>query len=288
MRSSTTSFARAALAGALLFAAACSGAPPDDGSDYEVDSNATPPPAAGDGPSTPAPATSDGDPAGGTTEVPAPQPGASGAKTWCSSHPATFCADFSQALPSGFASMSGNFLSLITGAAPGLLVSVPAEASGPSFSSRLVQPFTKTSDDMTVAFDVAPDKLNTKTGALLVAALDFPYPTGPAPSFYSVRLTFVNGRARVEEYVAGGQGALHPLFDVPKGKFSRVSLDVALGAAGGSVKVSLDGKQVGAVEPLEQPSGVEHTPKLIVGAVYGAAPTDGWKFRFANVTMDLR
>lgn len=290
MRSSTTSFARAALAGALLFAAACSGAPPDDGgSDYDIDSNAAPQPPAADAPAAPSAAAGDGDAGGGATEIPATQPDAGpGGKTWCATHPATFCADFSQTLPSGFASMTGTFLSLVTGASPGLVVNVPAATSGPSFASRLAQPFTKASNDMTLAFDLAPDRLNTKAGGLLLAALDFPYPTGPAPNFYSVRLAFVDGRARIEEYIAGAQGVLHPLFDVPKGKFSRVTLDVTLGVAGGSVKVSLDGKQVGAVEALKQPAGVDHTPKLIVGAVYGAPPTDGWKFRIANLTMDLR
>lgn len=184
--------------------------------------------------------------------------------------------------------MQGTDLSLVTGASPALLVDVPAEATGPAVVSRLIQPFTKASGDMTIGFDLAPDKLNTKSGGMLVASLEFPWPTGPAPSYYSVRFAFADGRARIEEFVPQKGNIFHPSFDVPKGKFSRITLDVVMGAAGGSIKTSIDGAQVGAVEPLSQPGGVEHTPKLLVGAVYGSTPMDGWKLRIANVTADLR
>jgi hypothetical protein len=267
------------LNGSLIACAACSGAPPSGGADYDL-TNGTggaAPPAATSSTAAPVPAHSPSDPS-----APAP----SAAPTWCTTQKATFCADFDgAALPAGFSTMDGKLLTIGTAKTRPLVFNAPAEGTGAAYWSRLIVPFTTSSSDMTTAFDIAPSKLNAQAGALLAASLEFP--NNPA-AWYSVRMVFVAGRTRIEENIGGSRNVYHPFFDLPLDKWSRVSLDLVLSGAQKTFKLSVDGMQVGGLEPISPPAQIDLHPRLLVGGVYITTPNDGWNLSYDNVTMTLR
>jgi len=235
----------------------------------------------------PDPGTSLGDD-GGPQKDPPPMVGPT---TWCSTQTTTFCDDFDRApLPSAFAAQEGGFLSLGTtkrqSAPNALVVNVPTSAGTDISVGKLVKSFNQASNDTTLAFDISPDKVNSEAAdrAMLVWAIDYPITGGGR---YSIRLVFVFQRVRLEESTPGLTDVYHPLFDLPLVTWTRFSVDLKFSGTTGSYVHRHNGSQV-ATAALRVPAGLDPKPTLMLGAVYGPNPQNGWKFLFDNVMFDLR
>ena len=217
-----------------------------------------------------------------------------GATTFCSAHTSsTFCADFDEApLPAGFTSTEGAFISL-TSTNPSsrpndFLLNVPPQNGVGVLASKVTRSFPRSATGADVAFDLDPEKLNTSASGLLIAALEF---TSNPAAKYSVRLAFNQGAIRVEEsYLAPSPADIfHSVFSLAPGQWSRIRLELRFGADGGpsTLGVYVNDVLQGSKDALTPPLGMDGRPTLLLGAVYGSLPHDGWTLRYDNVLLDL-
>ncbi len=214
---------------------------------------------------------------------------------WCSAYAAsTFCADFDEApLPSGFTATEGAFISLTSTSSRSspndFLLLVPPQDGFGVLASKVTRSFPQLVTTADLSFDINPEKLNTTQSGLLFAAVEF---TGNAAAKYSVRLAYNQGVPRVEESFLGGSAAdiFHSVFTLPTGAWSRLRLELRFGADGGPSTIGVyvnDVLQGGSKDSLSPPAAMDAHPSLLLGAVYGTLPHNGWTFRYDNVLLDL-
>jgi hypothetical protein len=229
-----------------------------------------------------------------------------GSPSWCTNfgYEATFCADFDETpLPAGFSASDGPFLAETSsapdpssGAPNDLLLYVPPQAAAGMFGSKLSRQFQTSATTIDLSFDVMPQSVNMGSSGMLFAALDFTEKA--VPSSYSLRLAYNMGLPRLEEsYLGDGPpDVYHSNFDLPVGVWSRVDVHIVFaspdggGADAGSAteSISVGGVLQGIPEGLAPPAGFDSRPNLLIGAVYGTSPTEGWAIRYDNVTLTLQ
>jgi hypothetical protein len=229
-----------------------------------------------------------------------------GSASWCTTfeYEATFCADFDETpLPAGFSASDGPFLAETSsvpdpssGAPNDLLLYVPPQSATGTFGSKLSRLFQISATTIDLSFDIMPESLNMTSSGLLFAALDFT--EKPVPSSYSLRLAYNAGLPRLEEsYLGDGPPDIyHSNFDLPVGVWSRVDVHIVFaspdggGADGGGAteSVFVGGVLQGIPEVLTPPAGFDSRPNLLIGAVYGTSPTEGWAIRYDNVALTLQ
>ena len=117
---------------------------------------------------------------------------------------------------------------------------------------------------------------------MLVWAVDF----GSGGALYSIRMVFVFGQVRIEEHTSGLTDVYHPLFTLPSAQWSRYSIAITLGA-NGTFEQRVNGT-TSAARALRVPAAVDRRPTLMVGAVYGPNPQNGWELYFDDVTFDIK
>jgi hypothetical protein len=205
---------------------------------------------------------------------------------------ATFCEDFDTAdLPVHW--IHEGVFARLTSYTPksspnGLLLDAPETATGGTFVSKISRTFDAPSTNLVVAFDFQPERVNLGSSFLIVGALEYTM----NDSKYSIRLVYSNGSVRLEESnlvpPPNNKDAYHPFFAIPTGKWTRVKLDIVASGATPGVVVSLDGVAVGPREVLTPTVGLDPTPTLILGAVFGGNPHTGWTLRYDDVTVTYR
>ena len=217
-----------------------------------------------------------------------------GATKWCDAHATSaFCADFDEApLPSGFTSSEGSFLSLTSTLSSSksndLLLLIPAQSGSGTISSKLSRSFTQSASSVILAFDFYPENVNTTPSGILFAAIDF---LGNAAAKFSVRLAYNQGATRIEESFLGfPTDIFHSSFNLPIGAWSRVRLELTFGPDGGASTMATYVNEVlqGTKDALSPQPGTDTRPSLLIGAVYGTLPINGWAFRYDNITLDIK
>jgi len=222
-----------------------------------------------------------------------------GTASWCDLHPGyAFCADFDETpLPAGFNASDGAFLlqtsSWPSSAPNDLLLLVPGQSGSGSWGSKLSRAFSTPASSVVVAFDLYPETV--ALGGLLFAGLDF---LGNANAKYSVRLAFNNGAPRLEEsYLGSPADVYHSNFTLSANAWSRLQMELTFppttdggdaDAGTATEAIYVNGVLQGTVEVLTPPAGFDPRPNLLVGAVYGTAPTAAWALRYDNVTLDIQ
>jgi hypothetical protein len=227
-----------------------------------------------------------------------------GAASWCTMYGfgSTFCADFDESpLPAGFSgsdSIKGANLIVTSSLAQldslgnDLLVWVPPNTATTVFDAKVSRLFDTPVSSIVLSFDILPEYINTTASGILFAALDFTQRA--VPSAYSVRLAYNAGSPRLEESFLGGEPAdiPHKSFTLPVGVWSRVQINinfVGLDGGGSAMEaISVGGVAQGLPETLSPPSGFSSIPNLLIGAVYGTFPVDGWSIRYDNVLLTLQ
>ncbi len=228
-----------------------------------------------------------------------------GTASWCDLHPGyAFCADFDETpLPAGFSASDGAYLyqtSSRSSSAPNdLLLNVPAQTGGGTWGSKLSRQFSTPASSVVLAFDFDPEVLNSSSTGILFAGLDF---LGNSNAKYSVRLAYNQGAPRLEEsYLGSPSDVYHSNFTVSTNAWSRIQVELTFPATvdGGASadaaappsateSIYVNGVLQGTVETLTPPVGFDQAPNLLIGAVYGTNPTNGWALRYDNVTLDIQ
>jgi hypothetical protein len=215
---------------------------------------------------------------------------------FCTDAGVLFCAAFDESpLPSGFQFYDGTFLSrsMSNSVSPpaSLLVTVPSNLGIGSFASKLGESFVATGTTFTTSFAFLPRQVNTTTAnGLLIWALDF---TNNASAQYSVRMAYggVPGSVRIEEsYLGSKADVYHNNFRLPLNEWSTVVIemsDLVADAGTGTLKVSVNGTPIGPTDTLRPPPGVILAPTVLVGAVFGNYPADGWTLQYDNFLFDM-
>lgn len=205
---------------------------------------------------------------------------------------ATFCEDFDTAdLPARWVT-EGVFARLTSNSsksAPNdLLLDVPKTDTGGTFVSKITHPFDVRSTNLVLSFDFEPERTYLGSSFLILAALEYTR----ANAKYSLRLVYSNGSVRLEESnlvpPPNNTDRYHPFFAMPTGKWTRVTLDIVTSGTTPGAQLSLDGTAIGIREPLAPTVGIDSTPTLILGAVFGGNPHTGWTLRYDNVTVSYR
>lgn len=213
--------------------------------------------------------------------------------TFCKGQTLAFCDDFDKGSVDREWIREGTFLkqtSYLSKSAPNnLLVYAPPTTGAGSFVSKITRTMGSPSTNMVVAFDFYPEIVDEGAAFLILAALE--YAKGTAGR-YSLRLVYNHGDVRLEESdlvpPPNNKDAYHPFFSVPRGKWSRVKLDIDLGATTPGVNITLDEVAVGAREVVTPTANIDPTPTLILGAVFANNPHAGWAFRYDNVSVLYR
>jgi hypothetical protein len=230
---------------------------------------------------------------------------AAGSQSWCTMHDYgwTFCADFDEGpLPALFSASDGPYLAATSSSAESdslandLLLYIPPQSGTQTFGSKLSRQFETYASTITLAFDIMPEYINQTTSGILFAALDFTEKAAPAA--YSLRLAYNEGAPRLEESFLGDGPAdiYHTNFTLPPGVWSHVQVVITFaGGDGGSADagsptevISVGGVPQGLPEVLTPPPGFDSRPNLLIGAVYGTNPTNGWAIRYDNVVLTLQ
>lgn len=168
------------------------------------------------------------------------------------------------------------------------LLNAPATNAGGTFVSKISRDFTNNAASMIVTFDFFPEKVYVGTSFLILGAVEW----SRGEQKYSVRLVYASGQIRLEEsnLVAppNNKDAYHPFFDLPGGKWSRISLDLVATGASPGVQLSVDGVPLGTREMLAPTAAMDPRPTLLLGAVFAGQPHTGWALRYDNVTVTFR
>jgi hypothetical protein len=219
---------------------------------------------------------------------------ADGGTTWCNSQSGTtMCEDFDRKDLGAPWIREGLYVKLTSfrarSAPNDLLINVPSTTSSGTFVSKITRSFAQTSRDLSLSFAFHPEKLTEGNSFLIIGAVEF---LKAADAKYSLRLVYLNGQVRLEESnlvpPPNNRDTYHPFFNVPVGTWSKIRLDLDLSATTPKAQITLDDVPVGPEVPLTPTTGIDHTPTLILGAVFGGMPHTGWTLRYDDVTMTLR
>lgn len=216
------------------------------------------------------------------------------AGTFCTkpNSPSTFCEDFDTADLSARWLREGVFGKLTSyspKSAPNVfLVDVPPTTTGGTFVSKITRSFDTSATSVVLGFDIKPERVYLGSSFFILAALEW----ARADSKYSLRLVYSNGSVRLEEsnLVAppDNKDTYHPFFNLPEGKWSRVTLDIIVSGQSPGAQLMLDGVAVGTRETLTPTSGMDPRPTLILGAVFAGNPHTGWTLRYDDVMLSFR
>lgn len=216
------------------------------------------------------------------------------AGTFCTTTdaPSTFCEDFDTAPLSGRwlrEGVYGKLTSYAPKSAPNVfLVDVPPSTAGGTFVSKISRLFDTSSTSVVLGFDIKPERVNLGSSVFILGALEW----ARADSKYSLRLVYSNGSVRLEESnlvpPPDNRDAYHPFFQIPEGRWSRITLDIVASGPSPGAQLMIDGIAVGTRETLAPTAGIDPRPTLILGAVYAANPHTGWTLRYDDVMLSFR
>jgi hypothetical protein len=206
--------------------------------------------------------------------------------------PTAFCDDFDTVDLSAHWLREGVFGRLTSHSAKSapntFFLNVPATTASGTFVSKIARSFEVPSRSMILGFDFKPELVNTGSSFFILAALEWP----AGENKYSLRLVYSSGGIRLEESnlvpPPNNVDAYHPFFNLPEGKWSRITIDVVASGTTPGVQISVDGLPKGGRETLTPTVGIDERPTVILGAVFAGNPHSGWALRYDNVTVNLR
>lgn len=250
-------------------------------------------PGAGDSSTAPDITTTNGDAGDGAIADPNTPPYFVDGGSFCSTQTTTsFCDDFDTAELSKNWLREGAYAKLTSHEAKSapndFLLNAPSTTAGGTFVSKITHDFANNASSMIVTFDFFPEKVYVGTSFLILGAVEW----NRGDQKYSLRLVYSSGQIRLEESnlvpPPNNKDEYHPFFDLPTGKWSRISLDLVANGTSPGVQLSVDGVPLGTREALVPTAGMDARPTVLLGAVFAGQPHTGWALRYDNVTVTFR